>query len=294
MCGIFGYLNFHRKRSRKEILAILVNGLKRLEYRGYDSAGIAFDSDILLPNNALMTKIIKQSGRVKELENKIIGNREVDEEKLFDMHFGIAHTRWATHGEPSETNSHPQTSGIDNEFVVVHNGIISNYKDIQKYLKNRGYEQSSQTDTELIVLLMKYIYEKHQKLNEHLTFVQLVSMVLELLDGAYALVFKSSYFPDQAIATRKSSPLIVGLKFEKSESNFNVPIISHSTPFKTEYACATVVPDHFPNYSSDRIAGAEYFFASDASAIIEHTKRVIYLEDCDIVHVHDGCKFTLK
>ncbi|KAF1744057.1 hypothetical protein MXB_5632 [Myxobolus squamalis] len=254
MCGIFGYLNFHRKRSRKEILAILVNGLKRLEYRGYDSAGIAFDSDVILPNNTLMTKYI-------DIYN-ILDYKAI----------------WA----------------LTIEFVVVHNGIISNYKDIQKYLKIRGYEQSSQTDTELIVLLMKYIYEKHQKLNEYLTFVQLVSMVLELLDGAYALVFKSSYFPDEAIATRKSSPLIIGLKFEKSESNFNVPIISHSTPFKTEYACATVVPDHFPNYSSDRIAGAEYFFASDASAIIEHTKRVIYLEDCDIVHVHEGCKFTLK
>lgn len=126
--GIFAYLNYLEPKSRKEILELLIRGLQRLEYRGYDSAGVAFDQ------NEGDIEIIRCKGKVKALENAIWGRKEMNLDHQFDVHVGIAHTRWATHGAPSENNSHPQRSDDDNEFVVVHNGILTNYKDIKKFL----------------------------------------------------------------------------------------------------------------------------------------------------------------
>ncbi|CDQ84713.1 unnamed protein product [Oncorhynchus mykiss] len=135
MCGIFAYLNYCVPRTRKEIFETLVKGLRRLEYRGYDSAGIAVDSDkkTTTEDNSKIV-LIKKKGKVKALDEELYKKDCMDLEVELDTHFGIAHTRWATHGEPSALNSHPQRSDKNNAFVVIHNGIITNYKELKKYL----------------------------------------------------------------------------------------------------------------------------------------------------------------
>ncbi|XP_019862043.1 PREDICTED: glutamine--fructose-6-phosphate aminotransferase [isomerizing] 1-like [Amphimedon queenslandica] len=131
MCGIFGYLNHLVPRTRHRILQILLQGLQRLEYRGYDSAGVAFDD---LKEGEELTQVIRKKGKVSSLNDEVFGREDIDWDSVLDTHVGIAHTRWATHGVPNEVNSHPQRSDSKNEFVVVHNGIITNYKDIKKFL----------------------------------------------------------------------------------------------------------------------------------------------------------------
>ncbi|XP_042349387.1 glutamine--fructose-6-phosphate aminotransferase [isomerizing] 2 [Plectropomus leopardus] len=295
MCGIFAYLNYRVPRTRKEIFDTLVKGLQRLEYRGYDSAGIAVDgpkktdSDI---NNNNTICLIKKKGKVKALDEELYTCSEknsLDLDEKLCTHFGLAHTRWATHGEPSALNSHPHRSDKDNEFVVIHNGIITNYKELKAYLITKGYEFESETDTEVIPKLIKYVYDNRE--NDSITFSTLVERVIQQLEGAFALVFKSRHFPGEAVSTRRGSPLLIGVRSEHELLTENIPVQYNNAHLKEGVQeknshnrpdCSSAI-----NSVGDGRA-VEYYFASDASAIIEHTNKVLYLEDDDVAVVTAG------
>ncbi|CAG2060171.1 unnamed protein product, partial [Timema podura] len=138
-----------------------------------------------------------------------------------DCHVGIAHTRWATHGVPSEINSHPQRSDVDHSFVVVHNGIVTNYKDVKVFLQKKGYSFESDTDTEIIAKLIHHLYNKHPTYS----FRELVEQVIQQLEGAFALAFKSKHFPGECVTTRRGSPLLVGIKAKTRLATDHVPIL---------------------------------------------------------------------
>jgi glucosamine--fructose-6-phosphate aminotransferase (isomerizing) len=184
MCGIIGYIGSQAARE------IIINGLKRLEYRGYDSAGMA------LVNGE--TKIFKCAGRVGDLETLVNLTN-------FNGTTGMGHTRWATHGEPNELNAHPQVSCKGN-FIVVHNGIIENYATLKKHLESRGVKFSSQTDTEVLANLMEHMY-----LEGDLTAEQAITLALNRVEGAYGLVIICTKEPDRLFAARKGSPLVIGV-----------------------------------------------------------------------------------
>jgi glucosamine--fructose-6-phosphate aminotransferase (isomerizing) len=184
MCGIIGYIGTKPARE------IVLNGLKRLEYRGYDSAGMAlFNGE---------PKIFKCKGRVKDLEEMV---NKTD----FNANIGIGHTRWATHGEPNEINAHPQVSHKGN-FIVVHNGIIENYSRLKKHLESRGVVFSSQTDTEVIANLMEHLY-----LEGSLSAEQAITTALNSIEGAYGLVIICRQEQDKLFAAKKGSPLVIGV-----------------------------------------------------------------------------------
>jgi len=184
MCGIIAYL------GPQEAYPILMKGLYRLEYRGYDSAGIAILNDTL--------KVYKTKGKVSDLENFTKGME-------LSGTVGIAHTRWATHGEPNDINAHPHYSQSKN-LAIIHNGIIENYLTLKKELINRGYVFTSNTDTEALIHLIEDI-----QLNEKVDLVEAVRIALNQVVGAYAIVVISKNHPDMLIAARKSSPLVVGI-----------------------------------------------------------------------------------
>jgi glutamine---fructose-6-phosphate transaminase (isomerizing) len=201
MCGIVGGM------AQRNVSSILLEGLRRLEYRGYDSAGIA-----VVHNNSL--ERFRALGKVKELSAKVKDDQS--------GHIGIAHTRWATHGEPSEANAHPHFS--DNKIAVVHNGIIENYKEIKERLIAQGYEFESETDTEVIGHLVNSYYEDD-------LHAAVSKAVLEL-EGAYALGIIARDAPDTLVACRKGSPLVLGVGFEE---NFIASDVSALLPVTSRF-----------------------------------------------------------
>ena len=230
MCGIVAYI------GKKEAYPIIIKGLKRLEYRGYDSAGIA-----LLNNGEI--NLFKRQGKVSNLEEYAAA---------FDLggYSGIGHTRWATHGAPNDVNAHPHPSS-EGDIVLIHNGIIENYDSLRKELSNHGYTFRSETDTEVLVHLIDDIRK-----NEGVPLAEAVRLALHSVVGAYAIVVMSKNEPNQLVAARKSSPLVVGIGTEN-----------------------------------------DFYLASDATPIVEYTKRVVYLEDEEIavVDLKEGLKiFNIK
>ena len=216
MCGIVGYI------GNKDPVPILLKGLKRLEYRGYDSSGIALLQDEKLAH-------IKRAGKVSDLQSLV-------DDSSIHGNCGIAHTRWATHGIPNDINAHPHLDHTGN-IALVHNGIFENYETIKKLLEKRGVQFTSDTDTEVIVQLISELYYN----NEKLTFENSVRAALQEVVGAYGIVALCADEPNKIIAARMGSPLVLG------------------------------------------VGEGEYFLASDASPIIEHTRNVIYLDDDEFV-----------
>lgn len=212
MCGIVGYI------GTKKAQPILVGGLKRLEYRGYDSAGVA------TIDASGKTTLLRAKGKVAELETK------VNEHKTTDT-VGIGHTRWATHGAPSKRNAHPHAVG---DIFLVHNGIIENYQELKGMLTKRDYIFKSDTDTEVLTALIDYVYQTADSL------LEAVSGALGMVVGAYGIAVFSVKNPNEIVVARKGSPLIVG------------------------------------------VGDGETYVASDASALVGHTDKVIYLHDGEI------------
>ncbi|XP_057499136.1 glutamine--fructose-6-phosphate aminotransferase [isomerizing] 1-like isoform X2 [Actinidia eriantha] len=214
MCGIFAYLNHNVNRERRYVLEVLFNGLRRLEYRGYDSAGISIDS--LSSSNSLSPLVFRQEGNIESLVKSVyqeVATIDLNLEESFAVHAGIAHTRWATHGEPAPRNSHPQTSGAGNEFLVVHNGVVTNYEVLKETLLRHGFNFESETDTEVIPKLAKFVFDKaNEEGDQTVTFSQVVLEVMRHLEGAYALIFKSRHYPNELIACKRGSPLLLGVK----------------------------------------------------------------------------------
>jgi glucosamine--fructose-6-phosphate aminotransferase (isomerizing) len=229
MCGIVAYL------GKKAAQPILIEGLKRLEYRGYDSAGLALSG-----NKGI--KVKKTSGRINSLE-KIL------EQPNHNDTLGIAHTRWATHGEPNFINAHPHLDYTE-KIAVAHNGIIENYSTLKTWLQSEGFSFVSETDTEVIANLIGYFYSKDdngEKTVGQTKFEWAVQRALREVHGTYGLVILCADFPDILIGAKKGSPLILG------------------------------------------VGDNEYILASDAAAIVEHTTRAIYMADNEMVIINpDG------
>ncbi len=218
MCGIVGYV------GEKKATPILVNALKMLEYRGYDSAGIAvFNGEDIV--------VRKVKGALKCLEEHIA-------KEVIDGSLGIGHTRWATHGEPSDINAHPQTN-VSGTIAVVHNGIIENFSKLKAWLQEQGIVFRSQTDTEVVAHLINYFYEQDGDI------LSAVLNALHRLEGSYALGVICRDFPDRIIAARKESPLIIGL------------------------------------------GEGENFLASDVPAVLEHTRKVYYLDQKQVAVLYN-------
>ncbi len=205
MCGIVAYV------GQQDALPIIIKGLKRLEYRGYDSAGVA----LLNPEEGL--SIYKKKGKVSELENHLAS--------LANLHskIGIGHTRWATHGEPNDVNAHPHYSSNE-KFAMIHNGIIENYEVLKTDLMNKGYEFQSETDSEVFIKFIEDIY-----INNHCSLEEAVRLALHKVVGAYAIVLINLEEPDTLIAARKGSPLVIGVgKDEYFLASDATPIIEYT------------------------------------------------------------------
>jgi glucosamine--fructose-6-phosphate aminotransferase (isomerizing) len=227
MCGIVGYI------GKKDAFPIIVNGLKRLEYRGYDSSGIA------LLDKHHNINVYKKKGKVVEMENFARSNN-------IEGSIGIGHTRWATHGEANDINAHPHVSKNGN-LAIIHNGIIENYNSLKIALQNRGYDFVSQTDTEVLVHLIDDIQK-----NIKVDLAEAVRLALNEVIGAYAIVVISNDETDKLVVAKLSSPMVVGF------------------------------------------GDGELFVASDGSPLIEHTKKVTYIEDGQMAVLHLNGEIDIK
>ncbi|CAM6062631.1 unnamed protein product [Sphagnum tenellum] len=302
MCGIFAYINCHVPRERRHILEVLFNGLRRLEYRGYDSAGISIDADnddhleevkkkkkgLGLGGEAARQLspplVFREEGKIEKLVTSVyqeVDATDLDLEFLFASHAGIAHTRWATHGPPSPRNGHPQSSGKGHEFLVVHNGVITNFLVLKETLVRHGFVFESDTDTEVIPKLAKFVYDsltaeiESNGGGETVKFSQVVMEVMRQIEGAYALIFKSLHYPNELVACKCGSPLLLGVKEFGEEDRRGAFVESE----------LILAKDGKPK---------EFFLASDASAMVEHTKKVMVIEDNEVVHVRNGSVSIFK
>ncbi|RFM36450.1 glutamine--fructose-6-phosphate transaminase (isomerizing) [Chitinophaga silvisoli] len=230
MCGIVAYI------GQREAYPIVLKGLKRLEYRGYDSAGVALMNDGL--------KVYKKKGKVSELEDYLTG-------KNTSSHIAIGHTRWATHGEPCDRNSHPHTSG-NGKLAMIHNGIIENYTQLKQELLNKGHQFSSDTDTEVLIHFIEEIQQSNQCGLE-----EALRIALKRVVGAYVIVIVDQDNPDTLIAARKGSPLVIGVgKGEHFLASDASPIVEYTKEvvYVNDYEIAIIKADELilKNISNER------------------------------------------
>ncbi len=232
MCGIVGYV------GKKQAAPILLEGLSKLEYRGYDSAGLA------VRDGKGLAEVVKEKGKLKELSDKVDGGRALK------GNCGIGHTRWATHGEPSQINAHPHVSGnctrsgsgaVESEVVGVHNGIIENYQELRDKLLRHGYQFYSQTDTEVVIKLIDYYYKKYK-----MGPVDALAKTMVRVRGSYALEVMFTDHPGEIWVARKESPMIIG------------------------------------------IADGDCYVASDVPAILKYTRQVYYIGNLEMAKLADG------
>lgn len=222
MCGIIGYV------GRNSVLDILLDGLKQLEYRGYDSSGVALKCGDKI-------EVYKAVGKLNNLRDKLEPHRK----NLLDAKMGIGHIRWATHGAPTIVNAHPQTCNCG-RLVVVHNGIIENYKELRAKLEKEGCVFKSQTDTETVAHLVAQIYEKTQNLT------QAVALATKELEGAYALAIMHNNEPNTLVVTKRNAPLVIGVADDGYYAASDVPaFIKHSNKaiYMKDNEIATLTPD---------------------------------------------------
>ena len=282
---------------------MLINALSRLEYRGYDSAGLTIDGD--RPGDVL---IFKEVGKVQALRNHI-SKALINFSTKTVSHSSMAHTRWATHGPPSPLNCHPQRSDATAQFTVVHNGIITNYRELKLVLQNKGYTFETDTDTEAVAVLAKYFWDSYPE-GRKPDFTTVVRLTIKELEGAFSFCFKSVHFPGELVVAKRGSPLLIGVKTEKklmvdfvdveftpadaegtepdmqnvpetNRGSIQMPKMNTNEKLIRSQSRAFLSEDGLPQ-------PIEYFVASDASAVVEHTKRVLYLEDDDIAHIAEG------
>ena len=229
MCGIVGFTGAHQAAP------ILLEGLQKLEYRGYDSAGLA------VRDGTKLAEVVKSTGKLRNLSEK------TDHGRSLAGTCGIGHTRWATHGEPSQTNAHPHVSGnctgsgsgtVESGVVGVHNGIIENYAELKAKLLRHGYTFYSETDTEVLVKLVDYYYEKYK-----LGPVDAITRTMVRVRGSYALALMFRDYPGEIFAARKDSPMILG------------------------------------------VADGESYLASDVPAILKHTRTVYYIGNLEVARL---------
>ena len=232
MCGIVGYV------GKKQAAPILLEGLSKLEYRGYDSAGLA------VRDGSAHAEVVKEKGKLKELSEKIDGGRALKGT------CGIGHTRWATHGAPSQVNAHPHVSGncahsgsgvVESEVVGVHNGIIENYQELKLKLERHGYQFYSQTDTEVLIKLVDYYYKKYK-----IGPVDALAKTMVRVRGSYALEVMFDDYPGEIWVARKESPMIIG------------------------------------------ITDGDCYIASDVPAILKYTRQVYYIGNMEMARLYDG------
>ena len=219
MCGIVGYTGY------RDAFPVVIKGLKRLEYRGYDSAGIA------LHNQSL--HVYKKMGKVADLEEHVVG-------KNISGKTGIGHTRWATHGEPSDRNAHPHLSA-SGKLAMIHNGIIENYNQLKQELLQKGYQFKSDTDTEVLLNFIDEIKE-----NNHCSLEEAVRIALKRVTGAYVILLVEQDAPDTILAARKGSPLVIGVgKGEHFLGSDASPMLEYTKEvvYVNDYELAIIRPD---------------------------------------------------